>query len=71
VIDTAVRFLPLGERNKRTLAWVLAQLSLVATAPAGVFIRNQSRNVQRPLAAFAELFIDWDDQDEACIHTAA
>ena len=28
VIDTAVRFLPLGERNKKTQAWALAQLSL-------------------------------------------
>jgi hypothetical protein len=58
VIDTAVRFLPLGERNKKTLAWALAQLSLVAGAPAGVFILNQSRNVQRPLAAFADIVIE-------------
>ena len=71
VIDTAVRFLPLGERNKKTLAWALAQLSLVADGPVGVLILNQSRNVQRPLAAFAELFIDWDDQGEVRIHTAA
>jgi hypothetical protein len=58
VIDTAVRFLPLGERNKKTLRWALAQLSLVAELPAGVLILNQSRNVQRPLAAFADIVID-------------
>jgi hypothetical protein len=58
VIDTAVRFLPLGERNKRTLAWALAQLSLVAGTPAGVFLLNQSRNVQRPLAALADIVIE-------------
>ena len=58
VIDTAVRFLPLGERNRKTLAWALAQLTLVAGAPAGVFILNQSRNVQRPLEAFADIVIE-------------
>jgi hypothetical protein len=58
VIDTAVRFLPLGERNKKTVAWALAQLSLVAGFPAGVLILNQSRNVQRPLAAFADIVIE-------------
>jgi hypothetical protein len=58
VIDTAVRFLPLGERNKKTLAWALSQLSLVARLPAGVLILNQSRNVQRPLAAFADIVIE-------------
>ena len=58
VIDTAVRFLPLGERNKKSVAWALAQLSLVARFPAGVLILNQSRNVQRPLAAFADIVIE-------------
>ena len=58
VIDTAVRFLPLGEWDKKTLAWALAQLSLVAGFPAGVLILNQSRNVQRPLAAFADIVIE-------------
>jgi hypothetical protein len=58
VIDTAVRFVPLGERNKKTRAWALAQLSLVADFPAGVLILNQSRNVQRPLAAFADIVIE-------------
>jgi hypothetical protein len=58
VVDTAVRFLPLGERNKKTRAWALAQLSLVARLPAGVLILNQSRNVQRPLAAFADIVLE-------------
>jgi hypothetical protein len=58
VIDTAVRFLPLGERNRKTLAWALAQLSLVADSPAGVFLLNQSRTVQRPLAAFADIVLE-------------
>lgn len=58
VIDTAVHFLPLGERNKKTRTWALAQLSLVAGTPAGVLVLNQSRNVQRPLAAFADIVIE-------------
>jgi hypothetical protein len=58
VIDTAVRFLPLNERSRKTLAWALAQLSLMADAPAGVLILNQSRNMQRPLAAFADIVIE-------------
>jgi hypothetical protein len=58
VIDTAVHFLPLGGRNRKLLQWVLAQLSLVAGLPAGVLVLNQSRNVQRPLAAFADIVIE-------------
>jgi hypothetical protein len=58
VIDTAVRFLPLRERNRKTLGWALAQLSLVADDPVGVLVLNQSRNVQRPLAAFADIVIE-------------
>jgi hypothetical protein len=58
VIDTAVRFLPLGGRNNKVLQWVLAQLSLVAGLPAGVLVLNQSRNAQRPLAAFADIVIE-------------
>jgi hypothetical protein len=58
VIDTAVSFIPLAHRDKRVLRWALAQLSLVADFPAGVLILNQSRNVQRPLAAFADIVID-------------
>jgi hypothetical protein len=33
VIDTAVSFMPLADRNKRTLRWALAKLSLVAGFP--------------------------------------
>jgi hypothetical protein len=58
VIDTAVRFLPLSERNKKIRAWALAQLSFVADLPAAVLVLNQSRNVQRPLAAFADIVIE-------------
>jgi hypothetical protein len=58
VIDTAVSFMPLAERNKRTLHWALEQLSLVTGFPAGVLIVNQSRNVHRPLAAFADIVIE-------------
>jgi hypothetical protein len=58
VIDTAVSFLPLADRNKRTLRWTISQLSHVARFPAGVLILNQSRNVYRPLAAFADIVIE-------------
>jgi hypothetical protein len=58
VIDTAVRFIPLAVRNPRPLRWALAKLALVARFPAGVLILNQSRNVHRPLAAFADIVID-------------
>jgi hypothetical protein len=58
VIDTAVRFLPLRQRDRETMLWSLGELSLVADMPAGVLILNQSRNVQRPLAAFADIVIE-------------
>jgi hypothetical protein len=58
VIDTAVNFLPLSGRNKRVLSWAIAQLGVVASLPAGVLIVNQSRNVHRPLAAFADIVIE-------------
>jgi hypothetical protein len=58
VIDTAVTFMPLAHRNKRVLRWALAQLRLVADSPAGILVINQSHNVQRPLAAFADIVID-------------
>jgi hypothetical protein len=58
VIDTAVSFMPLADRNKRVLRWALGQLSLVVNSPAGVLILNQSRNVHRPLAAFADIVIE-------------
>jgi hypothetical protein len=60
VIDTAVAFLPLADRNKRTLRWVLSDLSMMAGNPAGVIILNQSRNVHRPLAAFADIVIEME-----------
>jgi hypothetical protein len=60
VIDTAASFLPLADRNKRVLRWALAQLSLVADTPAGVLVLNQSRNVHRPLAAFADIVIEME-----------
>src|SRR5207244_325339 len=36
VIDTAVNFIPLNDRNKRTLRWALELLTMVAGLPAGV-----------------------------------
>jgi hypothetical protein len=60
VIDTAVSFMPLADRNKRVLRWALGQLSLVANSPAGVLVLNQSRNVHRPLAAFADIVIEME-----------
>jgi hypothetical protein len=58
VIDSAVTFLPLDDRNKRTLRWALAQLRDFRDDPIGFLILNQSRNVQRPLAAFADMVIE-------------
>lgn len=58
MIDTAVNFIPLAQRNRRILRWALSELKLVASFPAGVLILNQSRNVHRPLAAFADIVID-------------
>ncbi len=60
VIDTAVSFLPLADRNKRTLRWALEQLRFVAEFPAGVLVLNQSRNMHRPLAAFADIVIEME-----------
>jgi len=58
VIDTAMSFMPLADRNKRTLRWALNELSLVGNFPAGILILNQSRNVHRPLASFADIVIE-------------
>jgi hypothetical protein len=58
VIDTAMNFLPLADRNKRTLRWALSELGLVARLPAGVLVLNQRRNAHRPLAAFADIVIE-------------
>jgi hypothetical protein len=60
VIDTAVAFLPLPHRNRRALRWTLSQLELVTGFPAAVLILNQSRTVQRPLAAFADVVIEME-----------
>jgi hypothetical protein len=58
VIDTAVNFIPITNRNKQTLRWALSTLQEVAGIPVGVLILNQSRNVHRPLAAFADIVIE-------------
>jgi hypothetical protein len=58
VIDTAVSFLPLVDRNKRTLRWALATLHDIASFPVAVLVLNQSRNVHRPLAASSDIVID-------------
>jgi hypothetical protein len=58
VVDTATRFIPLTDRNKRIMGWALSQLSIVAGFPAGVLILNQSRNHHRPLAAYADIVIE-------------
>jgi hypothetical protein len=58
VIDTAVSFLPLAERNKRTLRWAISTLHDIANFPTAVLVLNQSRNVHRPLAAAADIVIE-------------
>jgi hypothetical protein len=60
VIDTAANFVPLADRNARVRRWAIAQLGLVASLPAGVLLLNQSRNVHRPLAAFADIVIEME-----------
>jgi hypothetical protein len=57
VIDTAVSFLPLQHRNKHALRRVLRTLTGLADLGMGVLIINQSRTVERPLAAFADIVI--------------
>ncbi|MBI3823761.1 MAG: AAA family ATPase [Planctomycetes bacterium] len=58
VIDSAVNFLPLADRNKRTLRWAISTLRDMADFPVAVLILNQSRNVHRPLAASADIVIE-------------
>lgn len=58
VIDTASRFLPLASRNKNTLANALAHVKDLLGLPMAVLLINQSRNMHRPLAAFADIVID-------------
>ncbi len=60
VIDTAVAFLPTADRNARLRRWALSELRLVAGFPAGVLLLNQSRNMHRPLAAFADIVIEME-----------
>jgi hypothetical protein len=58
VIDTAVSFLPLAQRNRRPLQDALAALNDLTKIPLGVLLINQSRTVQRPLAAFADMVLE-------------
>jgi hypothetical protein len=58
VIDTAVSFLPLADRNKRNLQWSIGQLGFLTKLPTTVLVLNQSRTVHRPLAAYADIVIE-------------
>ena len=58
VIDTAISFLPLAQRNRRPLQTALAQLADVARLPLGILLINQSRTVHRPLAACADMILE-------------
>jgi hypothetical protein len=51
VIDTAVSFLPLAQRNRRPLQDALAALNDLTKIPLGVLLINQSRTFR--LLAFA------------------
>jgi hypothetical protein len=58
VIDTAVSFLPLAQRNRRPLQAALGQLAELSHLPLGILLVNQSRTVHRPLAAFADIILE-------------
>jgi AAA domain len=58
VIDTAVSFLPLAQRNRRPLHEALGALNDLTKIPLGVLLINQSRTVHRPLAAFADMVLE-------------
>ena len=58
VIDTAVRFLPLQQRNKQSMRQALSTLTQFTCRAGGVLIINQSHTVHRPLAAFADIVIE-------------
>ena len=58
VIDTAVSFLPLAVGKKQKLRAALSTLSKLTDLPLAVLVVNQSRNVHRPLAAFADIVIE-------------
>jgi len=49
---------PLAERNRQTLIWALSGLRELAGLPLAVLLVNQSRNMQRPLAAFADIVLE-------------
>ena len=70
VIDTATRLMPLGERNPRVRRRTLEDVSLVADH-AGVLILNQSRNMHRPLAAFADIVIEINIPRSRTLNSAA
>jgi hypothetical protein len=57
VIDTAMSFLPLNDRNRKAQRWALGQLRRLTGLPTAFLILNQSRNMHRPLAAFADIVI--------------
>ena len=52
--------MPLAYRNPRVLRWSLGQLTIIADFPAAVLVLNQSRNVHRPLAAFADIVMQME-----------
>lgn len=58
VIDTAVRFLPLSERNYSATHGALGTLRELEHVPLGTLIINQNRIVHRPLAAFADIVLE-------------
>ena len=58
VIDTAVSFLPVAQRNRRPLQAALAQLADLARVPLAILLINQSRTVHRPLAAFTDILLE-------------
>lgn len=58
VIDTAVSFLPVAQRNRRPLQTALGQLAELTHLPLGILLINQSRTVHRPLAAFADILLE-------------
>jgi hypothetical protein len=58
VIDTAISFLPLAQRNRRPLVAALARLAELTHVPLGILLINQSRTVHRPLAAAADIVLE-------------
>jgi hypothetical protein len=58
VIDTAINFLPLFERNQRVLRWALSLLREVTSFPVAVLVLNQKRNLHHTLAALADIVVE-------------